>query len=312
MSRLRVALLQMVASPELDEAANLARGEEYVRRAKAAGAEIALFPEMWNIGYRPYPGAPENLREVGAETSVQRRVREEWQARAVGPESPFVRHFQKLARELELAIALTYLEEWPGAPRNTLSLVDSRGEIVLTYAKVHTCAFALESALTPGEEFPVCELQTAEGVVKVGAMICFDREFPESARALMLGGAEVILVPNACELEANRLAQFRARAYENMVALAMTNYAAPQQNGHSIAVDGIAFDATGSRDMLVLEAGESEGIYLADFDLAALRDYRSRESWGNAFRQPRTYTSLTDPGISQPFVRKDATGRPRE
>ena len=73
-------------------------------------------------------------------------------------------------------------------------------------------------------------------------MICYDREFPESARILMLVGAELILVPNACNLEQNRLGQFKARAFENMVGLAMANYAAPRCNGHSMAVSPIAFD----------------------------------------------------------------------
>ncbi len=51
-------------------------------------------------------------------------------------------------------------------------------------------------------------------------MICFDREFPESARILMLKGAELILVPNACPMEINRLSQLRGRAFENMIAVA--------------------------------------------------------------------------------------------
>lgn len=67
----------------------------------------------------------------------------------------------------------------------------------------------------------------------------------------------------------------------------MANDAAPQQNGHSIVIDGIAYDRPGnSRDMLLVGADEQEGIYLASFDLAALRDYRCREVWGNAFRHP--------------------------
>ena len=45
------------------------------------------------------------------------------------------------------------------------------------------------------------------GEVKVGAMICYDREFPESARIMMLKGAELILVPNACPMEINRLSR---------------------------------------------------------------------------------------------------------
>ena len=89
-------------------------------------------------------------------------------------------------------------------------------------------------------------------------MICFDREFPESARILMLKGAEIILTPNACELEANRIGQFRARAMENMVGVAMANYAAPQENGHSVAFSPICFgEDERSLDPLVIEAGES-------------------------------------------------------
>ena len=143
--------------------------------------------------------------------------------------------------------------------------------------------------------------------VKIGAMICFDREFPESARVLMLKGAELILTPNACELEINRLSQFRARAYENMVGLTMTNYAAPDANGHSEAFDGMAFDENGqSQDMLILEAGEEEGVYLAEFDLERIRAYRAREVWGNAFRKPGCYSILAADGVEPPVVRTKA------
>jgi predicted amidohydrolase len=208
---------------------------------------------------------------------------------------------------MEMAIALTYLERWADGPRNSLSLIDRHGEIVLTYAKVHTCEWGCEGALTPGAGFPVCDLDTAGGPVKVGAMICYDREFPESARLLMLQGAELILTPNACPLEINRLSQYRTRAYENMTALAMTNYAAPQQNGHSVAYDGIAFGVEGSRDMLVVEAGEVEGVYLARLDLDRLRAYRAHEVWGNAFRRPRLYSGLIDESVAPPFHRDSAT-----
>ena len=86
------------------------------------------------------------------------------------------------------------------------------------------------------------------------------------------------LVPNACPMETHRLGQLRARAWENLVGVALANYAAPQQNGHSVAFDPIAFDEQGqSRDTLVVAAGEAAGIYLADFDLAALRACRERE-----------------------------------
>ncbi len=128
-------------------------------------------------------------------------AREEWQSQAISRNDPFITHFRNLARELNMAIAISYLEKWNGAPRNSVSLIDRHGEIVLTYAKVHTCEFDLECALTPGDGFPVCTLDTEQGDVLIGFMICYDREFPESARILMLQGAELILTPNACTLD---------------------------------------------------------------------------------------------------------------
>jgi N-carbamoylputrescine amidase len=317
MSTINVALLQM-SSCGTDQEANLAKGEAFCRRAREMGADIALFPEMWNIGYASFVGAQEDLwRAPGRwdaanipDGFAREEARARWQERAVGRDEPFVAHFGALAEELGMAIAITYLEKWDGAPRNSVSLIDRRGEIAMTYAKVQTCDFdEPEASCTPGEDFPVCELDTEKGPVKVGAMICHDREFPEIARILMLKGTELILTPNSCELEANRIGQFRARAFENMVGVAMTNYAAPQENGHSVAFDPIAFDAEGnSRDTLVVEAGESEGVYLATFDMAKMRDYRSREVWGNAFRRPHRYGLLTSLEVEEPFVRVDAGG----
>jgi len=258
------------------------------------GADIALFPEMWNIGHTPCPPDEEG--------------RNRWQAQAIAPDDGFIAHFKELAKELRMAIALTYLERWDGAPRNSVSIIDRHGEILMTYAKVHTCDFSMEAACTPGDDFCVCTLDTDKGDVKIGAMICFDREFPESARVLMLKGAELILTPNACTLDDGRIGQFRARAFENMTGVAMANYAAPQHNGRSIAFDAVSFDEIDgeARDTLIIEAGEGEGVYLAAFDLDKLRAYRERESWGNAFRKPRSYGILSSPDVEPPFVRKSA------
>lgn len=325
MTKLRVALLQM-CSHGFHQDANLAKGIAFCRLAKAMGADVALFPEMWNVGYTSFcpdlsgPDsnvwrAPERWDSTSVDPFADEALieaRRAWAERAVGPDDRYVVAFRELARDLNMAIAVTYLERWPGGPRNTVSLIDRHGEIVLTYAKVHTCDFdAFEASLTPGDEFPVCRLDTAVGEVAVGAMICYDREFPESARILMLNGAEIVLTPNACGLGLNRLTQFRTRAGENLIGVAMANYAAPDQNGHSVAYDGIPFDDQGrDRDMLVIEAGEGEGVFLAGFDLAALRTYRQRETWGNAFRRPHRYGALTAPTAVPPFLRTNAAGKP--
>jgi N-carbamoylputrescine amidase len=219
---IKVALLQL--SPlGANVDANLKKGEEFCRKAKSLGADIALFPEMWSIGYSRFhwPGtqfSPENFP-----LSL-----EDWKAKAVDNRSKFIIHFQHLAIELNMAIVITYLEKWNGLPRNSSSVIDSKGNILMTYAKVHTSDFkAMESNCTPGADFYVCDLPVKGDVIKIGIMTCFDREFPESARILMLKGAELILTPNACRLEEKRINQFQTRAYENAVGVAMTNYPVP-------------------------------------------------------------------------------------
>ncbi|HKR02442.1 MAG TPA: carbon-nitrogen hydrolase family protein [Pyrinomonadaceae bacterium] len=295
MGTVRVALLQMTGCG-LDRGASLIKGEAFCRRAAAMGADMALFPEMWSVGMSFFDPEEEGGRE-------------RWEAQAISLDDPFIQHFCDLARELKIAIALTYLEKWEGRPRNSVSLIDRSGRIVLTYAKVHTCEFDIEAALTPGCGFPVCELETEQGTLRVGFMICYDREFPESARILMLEGAELILTPNACTLDEPRLGQFKARAHENMLGVAMTNYAAPQNNGHSVAFDAVTYPIPDGepRDTLIVEAGEAEDVYIASFDLESIRAYREREAWGNAYRRPRLYHALTSTEVRPPFVRKDAT-----
>lgn len=289
MKNLCVALLQLTPGRTLEE--NLNKGIEACRKAREMGADIALFPEMWSTGYQ-IPEDEEKRRSY-----------------SISAQDPFVQAFGTLAKELDMAIGITFLEEHEPLPRNSLCLWDRFGRRVLLYAKVHTCDFGEECRLSAGDDFYVADLDTREGSIKVGAMICYDREFPESARILMLKGAEIILVPNACPMEINRLSQLRARAYENMVGIATANYPSgqPDCNGHSSAFDGIAYKPSepGSRDTLVIEAGERDGIYLANFPIDELREYRSSEVHGNAYRHPQKYHLLISETIEEPFIRPD-------
>jgi predicted amidohydrolase len=219
-------------------------------------------------------------------------------------------HFRSLACELDMAIAITFLEEWPTGPRNSLALIDRHGSVILRYAKVHTCDFGDEALLTPGREFPVAELDAKSGRVRVGAMICFDLLFPEAARALMLEGAELILVPNASRNDQNHRICLRARSVENMAAVAQTNYAAPQQGGHSVAFDAVsyAWDEDGADGRPDHRPGgrPGEAIHIAEFDLPRIRAFREAETQGDAYRKPGTYASLLRPEARQPFRRTDA------
>ena len=290
MSTLKIALLQIAPTGSLE--GNLVKGITACRKAKTMGADIALFPEMWSCGY-----------------DICEPPVEEWVCKAISLNSSYLAHFQALAEELDMAIAVTLLESYEPKPRNTMVLFDRFGQRKFVYAKVHTCDFGAEKDLTPGDEFFVTDLDTAQGNVKVGAMICYDREFPESARLLMLKGAEVVLVPNACPMELNRLSQLRGRAFENMMTIATCNYPAtvPDCNGGSSVFDGVAYlpHWEGFRDMCILQADEAEGIFMAQINLNLLREYRSCEVHGNAYRRPHLYGALLDEAVHEPFIRKD-------
>ena len=274
---LKIALLQLLPGKNLAEQMQI--GETACRKAKAMGADIALFPEMWSSGYT-IPQDEYIIREM-----------------AISTDSKFAESFGKLAAELQMAVGITFLETHEPKPLNSMILFDRYGRNILHYSKVHTCDFDSENMLSGGDDFYTADLDIGRGIVRVGSMICFDREFPESARILMLKGAEVILAPNACPMEINRLAALRTRAYENMLAIATCNYPAgqPDCNGHSTVFDGVAWlsDEPGSRDMCILEAPEDEGIYLADIDLDLLREYRANEVMGNKYRHPEKYDILT-------------------
>lgn len=289
MKSLKVALLQILPSDTQGE--NLSKGIEYCKKAKEMGADIALFPEIWNTGYV----ISEDMDTLLSD--------------AIDEESNFVQSFGALAKELCMAIGITFLERTETLPKNSLIIFDRSGKKALHYSKVHTCDFGDEARLSQGDDFYVCELDIGSDTIKVGSMICYDREFPESARILMLKGAEIILVPNACPMEINRLSQLRARAYENMLGIATCNYPGgkPDCNGHSSAFDGIAYKegVTGSCDTCILEAGEDEGIYIAEFDMEGIRDYRQREVHGNAYRRPWKYSLILSQEKNEPFKRDD-------
>jgi len=277
---LKIAFLQLICGKTLEEQLNI--GVRACEEAKEKGADIALFPEMWSDGYY-LPSDEDELNSL-----------------AISKESHFIETFRNLSEKLEMAIGITFLEKAESCrkPLNSVIFFDRTGKEILHYSKVHTCAFADEAVLEGGEDFYVAELDFGRGSIKVGSMICFDREFPESTRILMLKGAELILQPNACPLEINRLAALRTRAYENMVAVATCNYPQghPDCNGHSVLFDGVPWlpEEPGVRDMCVFEAPGDAGVYIAELDIDQLRRHRSRDVMGDRYRHPEKYKILSE------------------
>ena len=279
--KIKIAFLQVLPGKDIKE--NLAIGKKACVEAKEKGADIALFPEMWSDGYY----LPQDERELDK--------------LAISKDSEFISEFRDLAKELQMAIGITFLEAHNPKPLNSVIFFDMFGKEILHYSKVQICAFDLEKVLSGGDDFCVAELDFGRGKVKVGSMICFDREFPESARILMLKGAELILAPNACPMEINRLSALRTRAYENMVAVATCNYpeGQPDCNGRSTLFDGVPWlrEEPGARDMCVMEAPGTPGVYTAELDLNMLRTHRSNDIMGDKYRRPDTYGILSDVNV---------------
>jgi predicted amidohydrolase len=282
--KFRVALVQVSPFGD-DQDQNLAKGVRACREAKTLGADLVVFPELWNIGATRAPLDPEGRRC--------------WIASAIDRKSGFFQTFAALAREQETNIAVTYLETHQPLPRNTASILNRRGEVVLNYSKVFLCDFGKDELEKPnpnladigcdvycsrGESFDVCRLDGADGQAVVGAMICADREFPEAATQLMLHGAELIVVPNACSWDEIRTAGLKTRAFENLVGIAMTNYPGPS-HGNSQAHSCVAWRAGQTVDTLVAKAGETEEILLATFDLDDMRAFRQAEWWRMKYRR---------------------------
>lgn len=281
--KFKVALLQIAAVDDQDK--QLERGVQACIEAKELGADLALFPELWNIGASPAP------------LDAEGRCR--WIASAIGRESSFIQTFASLAREQKMNIAVTYLEAHQPLPRNTASILNDRGEIVLSYSKVFICDFGKDELqksnpcladigcdvnCSPGETFDVCTLEGSEGSVQVGAMICADREFPEAATELLLNGAELIVEPNACTWDEIRDAGLKTRAFENFVGIAMTNYPGPS-SGKSQAHSCVPWRAKRAVETLIAKAGEQEKILLATFDIAEIREFRKTELWRMNYRR---------------------------
>lgn len=288
MKKLTVAIVQRRCA-DWDQEQNTESGLALVREAKENGADLVLFPECWITSYR----FPEAARKLPPVREIERdRGFVKWCENSLTEDSGSVRRFCEAAKELSIGVEITGFTRGKKHPQNTAFLIGRNGEILLKYSKVHTCDFDCERYLESGDGFHVCSF---DGVC-VGTMICYDREYPESARELMLQGAEIILVPNDCCDMEPRLRELSVRAMENMVGVAMANPPG-ERAGRSCAFNPMVWDKNGHVvDNTLVTADETfDGILYAAFDMDAIREHRSREDLGK-YRKVNAYKHLVKPG----------------
>lgn len=292
---LKIAIVQENRHP-YDMKGNTEKGINIVKKAKELGADIVLFPECWITGYE-FPQVNETL---SVEEIIKTEAFKEWNELALDENSQFIKAFCNIAKELNIGVVITGYTKGVNRPQNSAFVISKEGEILMKYSKVHTCDFSYEKMLESGDEFKICDF---EGV-KLGVMICYDREYPESARILMLKGAEIVLVPNDCGAMKHRVQALSTRAYENMVGVVMAN--PPGENaGCSCAFSPIPWDREGIPvdNVIVMADDKTEDIFMAEYNLEELRHYRSREMMGNTFRKVKAYSELLKDEINEPFKR---------
>ena len=250
-----------------------------MEHAAGNNADILLLPECFMAGY-----------ELPLENQ-----------NALADNSEPIKRLCAAAQKLQTGVVATAFTQGRIKPQNSAFIIDKTGNILMKYSKVHTCDFADERCLESGDEFKVCDFYG----IKIGVMICYDREYPESARVLMLKGAEIILVPNDCGAMRPRVQALSTRAYENMTGIVMANPNGENQ-GNSCAFSPICWDRNGAcvDNTLFLADEMTEGLYYAAFDMEQLRSYREREMMGNTFRKVKAYGDLLADKIEAPFIRE--------
>jgi N-carbamoylputrescine amidase len=278
----KVAATQMACGWDID--ANLAKAGSLVRRAAQNGANIILIQELFATPY-----------------FCKDQLEKHFELAEAVDDSIVVRYMQDLARELGVVLPISFFERDKNIYYNSLVVADADGSIVSHYRKTHIPdgpGYQEKYYFSPGDTgFVVSE--TRFGNIGVG--ICWDQWFPETARSLVLQGAEILFYPTAIGSDPEPSPKSRdqwqramqGHAAANMVPIVASNRIG-REDGETCSLEfyGSSFiaDQTGE---IAEEAGEEyEEILLHAFDLSAIR--AERASWGLLRdRRPEHYASIT-------------------
>ncbi|WP_242912276.1 N-carbamoylputrescine amidase [Brevundimonas pishanensis] len=217
---------------------------------------------------------------------------------------PCVTQLQPIAKELGVAIPVSIFEREGPQYYNSLVMLDADGEAMGVYRKSHIPdgpGYQEKYYFRPGDTgFKVWNTRFG----KVGVGICWDQWYPETARAMMLQGAEVLMYPTAIGTEphddsldtaAPWQRAMQGHAVSNVVPIVGAN-----RIGHEQVTEagqtfyGHSFIANHRGDLVQSFGHDEEGVLVATFDLDFLD--RHRAAWG-FFRDRRTdlYSPLTGP-----------------
>jgi predicted amidohydrolase len=256
----KVACVQFCADD--DERANIAESTELVRAAAAEGAELICLPEYFA------------------------RIATDDQALLEGAHSedshPALPHFRGLARELDswLLLGSLAIKIAPDKVNNRSYLLNSSGDIVVTYNKAHLFDVTLRSGesyhesatVQPGEERVIADLPWG----RIGLTICYDVRFAYLHRALAQAGAQFLTIPAAFTHTTGKAhwhILVRARAIETGSYVFAPDQSGIRQTGRATYGHSLIVDPWGD---VLADGGEAPGFIIADIDPGEVAKARSR------------------------------------
>lgn len=270
-----------------DREATLAKAEKLVREAAAKGANIILLQELFET---PYFCQRHDFEYMELATTLE--------------ENPAVKRFQKVAKELDVVIPVSFFERAGNAAFNSIAIIDADGTVLGKYRKTHIpdgMPYAEKFFFTPGDTgFKVWKTKYAT----IGVGICWDQWFPEAARCMALLGAEILFYPTAIGSEPVLQTDSKPhwqRCMQGHAAANIMPVVASNRIGHEVQKDsemtfyGSSFIADETGDLVVEADRETEGVITAEFDLDAIA--QKRREWG-VFRdrRPEMYGMLLTHG----------------
>ena len=264
----KVAAIQMQMSE--NKSANVQKAKAMLREAAKKGANIILLPELFEGLYF--------CKDMDERYFSWAQPREG---------NRLIAEFSTLAEELGVVVLLSYFEKTQESYFNSLVVIDVDGRVLDNYRKTHIpdgAGYEEKFYFTPGDTgFKVWSTHYG----KIGAGICWDQWFCETARALTLMGAELIFYPTAIgsEPEVNidskehwQRVQMGHAATNTVPVIAANRVGVEQGESCEITFYGSSFmtDYTGAK---IVEASRNkEEIIYADFDLEEIA--KQREYWG--------------------------------
>jgi N-carbamoylputrescine amidase len=277
---MKVAALQLALGADI--ATNIAAVEAQVREAAQHGARIILPPELFEGPYFCQTQEERffaNAAPVGAHLAVKA--------------------MQALAAELQVYIPCSFFERDGPHYYNSLAMIDDAGDVMGIYRKSHIPdgpGYTEKFYFRPGNTgFKVWDTKYG----KVGVGICWDQWYPETARAMMLMGADVLMFPTAIgdepaaeELDTSRLWRraMVGHAVSNVVPVVASNRIGTEGDA---TFYGHSFIANERGDLVVEYGAEESGVLVAEFDLDLVRKHRATFGFFRD-RRPELYGRLVE------------------